>query len=98
MALSQPRLPHRNDETAATIIPPQPPTEAEDEVTDGRINFHASTNSAVDVDLEAAREDTIARLMDRIELLERRVDAQETVGHLSPLFSLELLVGNKLVS
>jgi hypothetical protein len=33
-------------------------------------------------DLEAQREDTLARLMDRVEELERRMDAQNPVNNL----------------
>ncbi|KAE9380935.1 hypothetical protein N431DRAFT_540413 [Stipitochalara longipes BDJ] len=73
VALSD-NLPHRNDETAATVIPPPTFPRAEDNVTDPGISLYAPSNPTLD--LEAAREDTVARLVTQVELLERRVEDQ----------------------
>jgi len=83
---SPPYLPHKHDESAATIMPPRSRSEPQNSFSIPSINIPSisvpptslwgPSSSTQSVDLEAAREDTIARLMDRVEELERRLDSQ----------------------
>jgi hypothetical protein len=75
-------LPHRNDESAATIMPQEErqlrvSQMAQSLAGDGSaISLWAPSESNLefDRDLEAAKEDAIALLMERVEQLERRVE------------------------
>ncbi|PMD30970.1 hypothetical protein L207DRAFT_519656, partial [Hyaloscypha variabilis F] len=74
VALSNTDLPHRNDETAATVIPLSAFPRAEDNATNPAISLYAPSESAID--LEAATENTIASLTNQVELLQQRVEDQ----------------------
>jgi len=74
VALSNDNLPHRNDETAATVMPPSLYPRAEDNITDPAISLYAPSDSALD--LEATREDTFAELKDQVESFQERVEEQ----------------------
>ena len=67
---SNSNLPHRNDETAATVMPREERLRQSQStaIEDPAISIWAPS----DHDLEAAREDTLARLIARVEALERR--------------------------
>ncbi|KAE9370759.1 hypothetical protein N431DRAFT_427117 [Stipitochalara longipes BDJ] len=91
-SLSQP-LPHRNDETAATLIPhserpsptpaPRPqPSMSESMTDDGGISLWAPSevSSSEERDSNAMRDDILVRLMDRMEAIERHFATTPMIG------------------
>jgi hypothetical protein len=62
VAVLQANLPHHNDESPATSMSQR----KGQEVGHPSMSIFAPSHSATDLDLEVAREDTVARLMDRI--------------------------------
>jgi hypothetical protein len=51
-----------------------------EEASDSGISLWGSSDSESTMDFNAAREDVIVRLMDRVEQMEARIDAQLSVG------------------